>query len=427
MPVVAPEALASLYFDSVVMLVAYLAAAQVKEQLLKLGVSEDKILFYDEYIASRHAGEYTIYDPKSPVKLALVSVALNYNGGTMAIISAALALIQFGYSVTIVVPAADMKLVAELNDFGISVAVYPAFCNMGKKELEWLRCFDFAIVNVLQKIDCAIKISGEVPMLWWLHETSDKYNSIYPNTLARWKKYLNDDRIQKVPVFAVSPVAERAFHNYFPDVSTKLLPYCVKDEGMKAIDNEYKKQIITFALVGFFSERKQQKLFLAAAKKLNESHGDRLRFCLVGKAGDDTYSREVIALAEQIPNVELTGVLSREQMADLYKNEIDVVVCPSLEECLPTVITECIMHSRICIVSDNAGMSEYILDGVNGFVCKTGDVDSLCQKMLYVINHFNELGDMRREARITYEKNFTMDVFARRMDAIIKDIMKITA
>lgn len=427
-PVFAPEKLHDIKFDTIVVLLAYPAAVQVREQLFQLGIPTDKILFYDEYIAKVYRGQKNIYEPKPVLRLAIVSREFDYSGSSSAIFAAAISLYSIGYDISFIVPACDRKFVQEVNRKRICVIEYPSILCMNDSDLTIFDDFDFVIVNVVPMIDSAIKILGNKPMLWWIHEPGDSFANIYKNMLARYPNYLKCPKIYKIPVFAVSHIAERAFKNYFPDVPVKILPYCVKDEGEKFyIDANLvaaKKKIIIFAIIARFSELKNQKLFLEVAKMLNQKHFERLRFLLVGKAEDNTYSHEVINLASQMQNVELTGVLTRSQLADLYKNGIDVVVCPSLEETMSLAITEGMMHGKVCIVSENTGMAEYITDGKNGFICKAGDRSTLYEKMLYVAEHFDTLDDMRRAARKTYEENFTMDIFVKRLDGIIKDIMR---
>ena len=82
------------------------------------------------------------------------------------------------------------------------------------------------------------------------------------------------------------------------------------------------------------------------------------------------------------------------------------------------------MHSKVCIASDGTGMAEHIADGANGFICRAGDELSLREKMEYVAGHFGELSGMRERARKTYEENFSMDAFGRRIDGIIRGIMR---
>ena len=425
-PVIAPNEIPTLQYDYIVLMLGFNAAAEVRKQLMSLGITEDKILFYQEYIALVCRGEKLVYTPRTTVKVGIVSTDLNYNGGTIAVISAARAMCRLGYELTIISPYGDEKLIKEITAYGITVIIYPSFLNIGTAELDFVRHFDFVIVNVLQCIDCAIKISDVVPMLWWIHEPSDHHANFYKNIALRYPYYLCDKSVQRIPIFAVSSVAARAFHSYFPSVPTHILPYCVQDElCTKAKECTPAAQVgkISFALIAGFSELKQQHLYLQAAAKLVETHTN-CRFLLIGNLGNSAYSQKVLALAKSMPSVELRGVLTREQMLAAYQNEIDVVVCPSLEECLPTVIAEGMMHSKLCIVSDNTGMADYITDGENGFICKAGSLESLYEKMVYCAEHFGELDSVRKNARKTYEENFTMDIFAKRIDRIIKDSLK---
>ncbi len=423
-PVVAPEKLPNMEFDAVVLLLAYPAAAQVREQLFQLGISVDKILFYDEYIANAYRGQKTVYAPESVLKIAIVSRELDYTGSSNAIFTASIALRSIGHAVTLFVPFCDNNFVKEFNFQGISVIECPSLLCMDDSDLKTFDGFDFVIVNVAPMIDAALKLSACKPMIWWIHEPSDSHSNIYKNIFARYPSYLHDARIRSIPVYAVSRVAERAFCKYFPDALVKILPYCVKDEACEDCvvkKNGEKsgyttKQKITFALIAGFSELKQQTLFLKAAARLERQMQGKCRFLLIGNAGASDYAKKVAAIAAEIPSVKLCGVFTRTQMKDAYANQIDVVVCPSLEECLPTVIAEGMMWSKLCICSDNTGMAEYIKDGENGFLCKAGNLDSLYEKMCYCVERFDELDSVRQNARRAYEENFTMDEFAEKVE-----------
>ncbi len=425
-PVVAPAELCALEYDFVVLLLSYENAILVFGQIASLGVPKEKILFYDDYIVLRSGGKHRVFAPEPPVKVALVTTDLSYGGGTIALISAARALLGGRFSVTIVTPQADAALVSEVNGYGITVVEYPAFYKMGKDELDWIQGFDFAVVNTFQMIDCAVKISGVVPMLWWLHEPSEKPCMIYPNTLARYASYLGDPRIRRIPVFAVSSVPLRAFCGHFSGCDAQILPYCVKDEAFPSAARQEKVsgRHITFALIAGFSPLKNQTLFLKAAGMLNKARPGLCRFLLVGRAGATDYAKEVLFMAEHTAGVEVRGLLSRQQMKKAYEDEIDVVVCPSQIESLPTVIAEGMMWSKLCICSDNTGMSDYIKDGDNGFLCRMGSPDSLYEKMRYCAEHFDALEQVREQARKTYENNFSMGIFSRRLEKAISRILK---
>lgn len=115
----------------------------------------------------------------------------------------------------------------------------------------------------------------------------------------------------------------------------------------------------------------------------------------------------------------IDGLLPMAIVDEKESRVIDVVVCAS-EETLSLTIVEGMMNSKICITTDNTGIAEYIEDGVNGFICKAGNADSLAEKMKYIIDHFNELDEVRKNARKTYEKFFTLDILGENLERELK-------
>ena len=99
--------------------------------------------------------------------------------------------------------------------------------------------------------------------------------------------------------------------------------------------------------------------------------------------------------------------------------KIDVVVCCSLEETMSIAIIEGMMHEKICITSNTTGIADFIEDGINGFVSRVNDVGHLWQKIKWIIENINQLDRIQKNARITYEKNFSMDKFGERLNMLI--------
>lgn len=132
-----------------------------------------------------------------------------------------------------------------------------------------------------------------------------------------------------------------------------------------------------------------------------------------------SFCKEVDKYIDQSENIEYLGILNRTQLRQEFR-VIDVVVCASYEETLSLTIVEGMMNSKICITTDNTGIAEYIEDGVNGFICKAGNADSLAEKMKYIIDHFNELDEVRKNARKTYEKFFTLDILGENLERELK-------
>ena len=75
------------------------------------------------------------------------------------------------------------------------------------------------------------------------------------------------------------------------------------------------------------------------------------------------------------------------------------------------VSVEAMMHEVPVIVSDIAGVAEYIHSGDDGFIVKTLDVNELKEKIEWAITHRDELRKMGSKARKVYEDSFSFKVF----------------
>ena len=64
-----------------------------------------------------------------------------------------------------------------------------------------------------------------------------------------------------------------------------------------------------------------------------------------------------------------------------------------------------------------------LIDGKNGFVCESGNVEALYEKMKWILEHKNKLAHIKMNARKTFEDNFTLDALADRMEGIINVTM----
>jgi glycosyltransferase involved in cell wall biosynthesis len=85
-------------------------------------------------------------------------------------------------------------------------------------------------------------------------------------------------------------------------------------------------------------------------------------------------------------NVEFHGPLSSEKLTELYES-CDVFVLPSVEDGWGMVVNEAMVHGCIPIVSNGAGASEQIVNGVNGYVFEAGNSTELAECITNSINN----------------------------------------
>ena len=412
----------NLNYEKIILLVNPQNAIEIKNQLCSLGVDASRILFYEHFVAEISGNRYEVYSPKVSIqstknkKVCIISTALNYNGGTIAVCNLARVLISAGYDITLVSFEANNELIKELNSDDIKIILYPAILNLLENTISFFDSYDFIIVNTLQMIDCAVKVSKNKKVLWWLHEPSDKYSTIYKNTLALHPEYRNCS-FDNISIYAVSSVAKRNFHYYYPDVECRILP-CSLPDYIDTGDCKRQDKLI-FALIAGFSPLKAQKDFLLAASEIEKKYPDMVEFWLIGNIGSSDYSKEIVNLSKKMISVKIWGLKTQEEIKSLYK-EISVVVCPSYEETLSIVTVEGFMNHKTCIVSEETGASAYIQHLGNGLKCKAGDIASIADCMEWCINNRDKLSTIGNNARKIYEENFSMEIQKRNIMKICK-------
>ena len=87
----------------------------------------------------------------------------------------------------------------------------------------------------------------------------------------------------------------------------------------------------------------------------------------------------------------------------------DILVhCPNLDDCFPMVILEGLSLAKPVIATRVGGIPEMIEDGVNGYLCSV-DKAELAEKILYVYENRNSLGNIKGNALRTVRDNFILE------------------
>lgn len=113
----------------------------------------------------------------------------------------------------------------------------------------------------------------------------------------------------------------------------------------------------------------------------------------------------------------------QKNVQDFY-HSIDCLVAPSIEDTFNLAILEAMANYKPCIVSTNAGASEIITDGINGFVFEVNKNSrtNLAYKMiLFIQNSINyvDLSQKAFETAKNYSWQKTFDIFNNELDKIV--------
>lgn len=411
-PVVAPQDTLKMNCDVFVVMSSY--AEEIYAQLTGMGIEKSQILYWEFFYAKMLSGTKLIYqgigsDSRGKKNILIISVDLNYNGGSLAAIYAAMAIKKRGYQATLAVPACDDRLASEVTQKGITIYVSPALPYIFDKEKEWITQFDIVVVNVFQMIQSVRSLNDICPVLWWIHEPIE----IIERMRSKFWNCLAEKDFNNAAIYAVSGIPRKNFNRFYPDRIQHILHYGISDMRQECLACDGEKTKVVFAIIGGICERKAQDIFCKAVEKLNDK--EKAEFWIIGRYGEDDYSKQVCSMAQQKKSIKMLGLMTREEIYHIFP-EIDVVVCTSHEDPLPIVMTEGMMFGKVCITTDATGTADYIQEGKNGFIVPAEDVDALVKKMEWVLGNRDRLAEIGMNARKTYENHFTMEIFGENME-----------
>lgn len=425
LPVYLPEELEQLAYDYIVLMSSYLRP--MREQLLELGVPAGKILFYEAYRAQRTRDTISLPEPEVPApgrcRIVIVTHDLAYGGASLVIVYAAQVLRQLGYGVTLATPTADPAFAREVRGLGVQLAVCPTLPYLGEQEIAWLHQYDVLLVNCFQNYAVAMRMGGKMPVLWWLHEASERWCDIYPRILYQFAD-LVAPKLDGLRALAVSHIAKAALRAVYEDVPVGILPFGIPDTG--AVSHVQHEPLV-FALIGSIYELKGQRAFLRAAEQVLAKYSDlTVEFWLIGSKETGRYAQETLAMVERMPQARWLGTLTRQQMTEAYQH-IDVVVCASHEETMSATIVEGLMQGLVCLTTQNTGVAAYLHDGVDGFIAADCTPEQLAAAMERVLSHRQDWADIGARGRQVYEETFSMQRFGEHLQAELENTIQMFA
>lgn len=401
--------------------------SSMRNQVKMLGICEEKIYPFGKFVAEKNHGKMRLYK-KSNVwptgkRVLIIVPELDYHGAPIAALFLESVLSSKGYDVCIAAPRGNPLFVSEMVRKGATVLILPSLPYIGNEELYWIRMYDVVIVNTFPMVLAALRISVCKPVFWWIHEGSEKHTNIYKNTLEIFSNDMNGQWTKgNIKVCAVSEIAKRNFVACYPGMNIDIMPYGIPDSGKISTCINLSGKIV-FAVIGNVYPLKGQKLFLQAIREMKKEYRLQAEFWLIGNMGANEYCDEIRRLADGIPEMRIMGVLTRSEIALAY-SKIHIVVCPSLEDALPVVVTEGMMHGKVCLVSNAVGQAKILTDGENGLVCQVGDPHSLSNKMVWVLTHKDLLEDIGNKSRKIYEDYFSIEKFWKSVEGKILDVEK---
>ena len=139
---------------------------------------------------------------------------------------------------------------------------------------------------------------------------------------------------------------------------------------------------------GRLTQWKGQEVFIEALNLVNKQLGHQSFYAVIlgGDQGRDIYTKKIKRLAEQYRLTNQLKFIEHCKNMPLAYKISDLVVSASVEpEAFGRVAVEAQSMEKPIIASDIGGSNETIVDKQTGFLFKSGDPESLCKKIVEVL------------------------------------------
>ena len=151
-----------------------------------------------------------------------------------------------------------------------------------------------------------------------------------------------------------------------------------------------------------------------AAEKLRPKYGEKVKFLLVGGIDDHpgAITKEQLDAVCDGSYIQWLGY--RTDVKELLQSS-HIVAFPSYYmEGLPKSLIEADAIGRPVITCNSVGCKETVIDGYNGYLIPTKDVDALVEKLDILLSDAELRQEMGRNSRKYAEENFSIDVVIER-------------
>ena len=178
----------------------------------------------------------------------------------------------------------------------------------------------------------------------------------------------------------------------------------------KVSSEEEPTKIVT---IGRLVEKKGIRYALEAMARLVEA-GKDVNYIVVGDGplhGDLECLIKVLGIEN---HAKLLGWRDQDEVIHLLQN-VHILIAPSItaengdQEGIPNVVKEAMALGLPVVCTLHGGIPELVEDGVSGFLVKERDVDSLADRLLYLVEHPELWPKMGCEGRSCIEKEYDMN------------------
>ncbi len=406
-------------FDYIVVM-SY-AADEICEQLRNSGIPDEKVVLHSQLCMLKrsqlcicHNGRENSIDDwflENKKCVLLISHNYNYTGIPVVLMNMAKVLRKMGYSVLMAAMDGG-PFTRELELRQIAYMENLAFCYGTPCFRDMLNRFEAVVIGTFALYRMVMSLKDiTVPVMWWVHETSERY-------------YIGKENLpfgSNIRFLAGGSRVKKFFGCHYENARIDILQYCIPDSYKNVQAEKFNSQML-IAVIGTVDERKAQDILLEAIIRMPLKCKDMLRVVMIGElGGSSAFAEKIGQQVKQLNNLEWIQEMTQDKLDDFFEN-IDILVCPSREDPMPVVVTQAMMHGKVCVISENVGQAEFILQQKNGFVFPSEDMNALMGILMWLVNNRDKCAEIGKASRGIYEKEFSEEIMKKKLDVLLEDV-----
>lgn len=152
-------------------------------------------------------------------------------------------------------------------------------------------------------------------------------------------------------------------------------------------------------------------------KAINYFKSDEVKLKLIGH-----YDNSQGTFNSYFERCEFMGRVTHDKVQEIC-SKADIFILPSLGEGMSLAGIEALSMGLPCIVSENSGINDIIVDEYNGFVVPVQDVNKIVEKIRWFLDNKNRLPEMKKNS-IETAKKLTWEIYEKNITSVICDIIE---
>ena len=349
-------------------------------------------------------------------KVLLISHLMNLTGAPKVLLNMAVVLKELGYY-PIIMALKSGEMNDEAKRLGIEfVQILPyEDKELAKPIVDFANLFDYIVYNTVEGMRLAhIFNHTKACKICWLHEGDE--------TLKR----VNKKQIKRInlmdQIFSGSYYCNKFFEPYLEeDKVIDVLHYSIDEEFVEMVvagaDVREDTSKMVFLIVATIGYRKGHHILFEAIRQMTDKIRSKVEFWCVGEVIDTEVGEMLDEMLLEYECIKKLGQMSNSKYLEILAKG-DVLLCPSIDDPLPVVVTEALLIKKPVLISDGVGTARYIKDGVSGYVVEKGNSDALKKALEKIVLNQKDFKNIVRNGYDVYKTHFSTQTFFNNVERI---------